>query len=219
MSALIPSFDPAVDNVEQWSQKIELLTQVWPEGKLSELATRIILNCKGSAFAKLQLKQKELLAGTVESIAQTVDIVGGQFGQLSLERKFDIVEKALFRCSQKPDESSDSYLARSEVVWTELLMKKINLAEVQSYIILRGSKLSVEDKKCVLVESGAEKAGSELDMKKVAAAIRMLRSSFFQEYTAGKREKTQRTYDHMAFGVDEQEESYEETHLGHGRLL
>ena len=45
-------------------------------------------------------------------------------------------------------------------------MKKINLAEVQAHIILRGSKLSIGDKKRVLVESGAERAGSELEMKK-----------------------------------------------------
>lgn len=53
---------------------------------------------------------------------------------VSLEQNFDIVEKALFCCSQKQDESADSYLARSEVVWTELLVKKINLAEVQAYV-------------------------------------------------------------------------------------
>ena len=140
LASLIPTFDPSSDSVEQWTQKIELLTKVWPEGRLNELATRIILNCRGSAFAKLQLQQKELLSGTVESIAKIVEIVGGQFGQVSLEQKFDIVEKALFRCNQKADESADSYLARSEVVWTELLMKKVNLAEVQAYIILRGSK-------------------------------------------------------------------------------
>ena len=60
------------------------------------------------------------------------------------------------------------------------MMKKINLAEVQAYIILRGSKLTMDDKKRVLVESGAERAGGELEMKKVAAAIRMLGSSFFR---------------------------------------
>ena len=84
------------------------------------------------------MKKKEILTGTVESIALIVEIVGGQFGQVSLEKKFDIVES---------DENADSYLARSEEVWTELPMKKISLAEVQVYIILRGSRLSMEDKK------------------------------------------------------------------------
>ena len=118
-----------------------------------------------------------------------------------------------WRCTQKPDESSDSYLARAEVVWTELL---INLAEVQAYIILRGSKLSMEDKKRVLVESGAEKAGEELQMKKDSAAIRMLGPSSFQEYTSGKLDKALKTYDHQAFGVEETEE-FAGSRGSHGR--
>lgn len=204
LSTLIPTFDPATDNVEQWAQKIELLTHVWPEGKLNELATR------GSAFGKLQLRQKELLVGTKEGIAKIVQIVGGQFGRVNLEQKFDLVEKALFRCVQKPDETSDSFLARCEVVWTELHQKKVKLEEVQAYIILRGSRLGSEDKKRVLVESGVETPGSELEMSKVAAAIRMLGSSFFQEFTAGKKEKSIRTYDHHAFGAEEVEQAGEE---------
>ena len=39
----------------------------------------------------------------------------------------------------------------------------------------------------------------------------MLGSSFFQEYTSGKREKGQKTYDHMAFGVDGLEDPMEES--------
>ena len=173
---------------------------MWPEGRLGELATRIILNCKGSAFAKLQLRQKELLGGTLECISKIVELVGGQFGRVNLERKFDIVEKALFRCNQKVDESSDSYLARAEVVWAEL-MKKVNMTEVQAYITLRGSRLSMEDKKRILVEAGAEREDGELEMKRVSAAIRMLGSSFFQEYTSGKRDKNLRTYDHSVASV------------------
>lgn len=94
------------------------------------------------------------MAGTVESISQIVEIVGGQFGQVSLEQKFDIVEKALFRCREKPDESADSYLARSEVAWTELLVKKM--------------------------------------------------------YTSGKRDKSLKTYDHLAFGVEELDDHADE---------
>ena len=36
LASLIPTFDPATDSVEPWTQKIELLTQVWPEGRLAE---------------------------------------------------------------------------------------------------------------------------------------------------------------------------------------
>lgn len=84
LASLIPTFDPAVDNVEQWSQKIELLVTVWPETRLNELAG-IILNTKGSAFGKFQLRRKELIAGTREGIEEIVRTVGGQFGQVNLE--------------------------------------------------------------------------------------------------------------------------------------
>ena len=75
------------------------------------------------------------------------------------------------------------------------------MTEVQAYITLRGSRLSMEDKKRILVEAGAEREDGELEMKRVSAAIRMLGSSFFQEYTSGKRDKNLRTYDHSVASV------------------
>ena len=64
LATLVPTFDPAVDDVTTWSNKVELLLAAWPESKIVELATRLILNTKGSAFQKLQLKQKETLSMT-----------------------------------------------------------------------------------------------------------------------------------------------------------
>jgi len=43
----------------------------------------------------------------------------------------------------------------------------------------------------------------------VVAAIQMLGSVFFQEYTDAKREKNMKTYDHLAFNVDEVEDDEE----------
>ena len=123
-----------------------------------------------------------------------------------MEKKFELVEKALYRGSQKMDESSDSYLSRTDVVWTELLAKGVDMSEIQSYIILRGSKLNADDKKRVIVESGAEKGGALEVLTKVQAAIRMVGSGFFQEMTGAKRDKGLKTYDHTAFAMDEMTE-------------
>ena len=147
LSSLVPSFDPTTDSVETWAQKIELLVGAWPETKYRDLATRIIFNTKGSAFQKLQLKQGEILTGDKKGIQTLVETVGGQFGQVDLEKKFEVVERALYRCVQKPDESADSYLARADISWTEMNMKKVDLTEVQAYITLRGGRLTAEDKK------------------------------------------------------------------------
>ena len=101
------------------------------------------------------------------------------------------------------DESSDSYLTRSDVVWTELLSKKVDMSELRAYIVLRNSRLSSEDKKRVIVEAGAER-GDALAMSKVTAAIRMLGSNFFLDLTGQKRDKGLKTYDHTAFHVEDQ---------------
>ena len=208
LASLVPTFDPSVDQVESWGQKIELLLHAWPENRLKELATRIVLNTKGSAFQKLQLKQAEILTGTAAGVRKIVEVVGGQFGQVELERKYELVEKALYKCIQKADETADSFLARSDNAWTELLMKKVQLAEIQAYIILRGSRLTHEDKKRVLVEAGAE-TGSSLDMQRVSSAVRMLGSGFFQEYTGAKKEKGMKTYDQTAFAAEDATETGE----------
>ena len=81
--------------------------------------------------------------------------LGGQWGKVTLEKKYEVVEKALFRCIQKTDESNDSYLARTDIYWTELLSKKMSMEELRSDIVLRGSLLSHEDKKRVILESDA----------------------------------------------------------------
>ena len=59
LAILVPTFNPSTDDIKVYSQKVELLTSAWPSNRLSELATRLILGCSGSAFSKLQLKQKD----------------------------------------------------------------------------------------------------------------------------------------------------------------
>ena len=209
LALLVPSFDPASDNVDIWSSKVHLLLEAWPQTKILELITRLILNTKGSAYQKLHLHQKDLLVNDRKGVQKLVELVGGTWGQIPLEHRFELVEKALYRCQQKPDETGDSFIARVDVVWTELLTKDVDMDQIRSYVLLRGSRLSAEDKKRVLVESGAEQIGQKLEWKKVVAAIRMLGSSFFQDYTGAKREKNMKTYDHLAFNVDEVEEDEE----------
>ena len=204
LAMLVPSFDPAVDNVEIWSSKVHLLLEAWPSNKIVELATRLILNTKGSAYQKLRLNQKDILINDRKGIQKLVELVGGTWGQVPLEHRYELVEKALYRCQQKQDETGDSFIARVDVIWAELLSKRMDLEQVQAYVLLRGSRLSSEDKKRVLVESGAESSAEGLQWKKVVAAIRMLGSAFFQDYTGAKRERTMKTYDHLAFNVDDE---------------
>ena len=205
LASLVPSFDPSTDSVDIWTSKVELLLNTWPPSKLNELATRLILGCKGTAYQKLQLLREEVLTNDEKGIKRLVEVVGGTWGQVPLEKKFELAERALFRSIQKADESSDSYLSRCDVIWTELLSRKMSLSELQAYIVLRGSKLPPEDKKRVIVES-KDASDSSLTMKSVTAAIRLLGSGFFQDYTGIRRDKVGKTYDHTALHMDDDPE-------------
>ena len=147
LAILVPSFDPSRDDLRTYVQRVELLATAWPKEKISELITRLILGCSGSAFQKLQLQKDQLAANDLKSVAKLIEILGGHWGQIPLEKKYQCAERALFHCIQKQDESNDSFLARADILWTELISKQIKLEELQSYIVLRGSGLSAEDKK------------------------------------------------------------------------
>ena len=193
LAVLVPTFDPAKDDVMVYSQKVQLLIQAWPEGRWTELATRLILGCSGSAFMKLQIHQQEVTVNEKKSIEKIITILGGQWGQINLEKRYEYAEKAIYKCYQKSDESADSYLARADILWSELQAKGVTVEDLQPYVTLRGSQLSSEDKKKVLMDVDAANTG-KLTIAKVSAAIRMLGASFFHDMT-GQRKNRGKTYD------------------------
>ena len=119
---------------------------------------------------------------------------------MNLERQYEIAERALFRCQQKGDESADSFLARADIMWSELFAREISIKDLQPYITLRGSQLSPEDKKRVLLDVDAAGTG-KLSMAKVSSAIRMLGAGFFQDMTGLRRQKG-KTYDQAILAAE-----------------
>ena len=119
---------------------------------------------------------------------------------MPLEKKYEAFERALYRCQQKGDESHDSFLARADVMWQELLAKQLSLKDLQAYVTLRGSNLSAEDKKRVILESEASTEG-KLTLVAVQKAIRMLGAG--QEMISGRRGPSKlKTYDQATLVAD-----------------
>ena len=81
LTSLVPQFDPAQHDLEQYTQKVELLTEIWPQGKIDELITRLILGTSGAAFQKLQLQRSTLLTGDKSGVEKLVTILGGHWGR------------------------------------------------------------------------------------------------------------------------------------------
>ena len=209
LAQLVPTFDPAKDDVLVYGQKVQLLLAAWPSGKYTELGTRLILGCSGSAFLKLQLHQSEVTGNDPKCIQRLVEILGGTWGQINLEKRYEYAERALYKCSQKADESADSYLARADIMWAELRARDIKLDDLEPYVTLRGSQLSSEDKKRVLMEVDAANSG-KLTISKVAASIRMLGATFFHDMT-GQRRVRGKTYDQSALLADHQEQDQDDS--------
>ena len=132
LATLVPSFDPSKDDMQTYQQKVELLLSAWPKTRIPELVTRLILNSSGSAFAKLQLHQAELMENDEKSVRKLIELLGGQWGKIGIERQYRDAEQALYHLNQHSDESNDSFLARADVAWSKLLSQKLSLEDFTS---------------------------------------------------------------------------------------
>ena len=177
LATLVPSFDPSKDDMQTYQQKVELLLSAWPKTKIPELVTRLILNSSGSAFAKLQLHHAELMENDEKSVRKLIELLGGQWGKIGIERQYRDAEQALYHLNQYSDESNDSFLARADVAWSKLLSQKLSLEDLQAFILLRGSNLTPDEKKRVILEADNSLEG-KLTVRKVTDAVRLLGAAF-----------------------------------------
>ena len=203
----IPKFIPGTTDVTEYTKKLEFLAAMWPKEHLSQLAPRAALLCEGSAFKKVAgLAPDKLKANDVSGVKLLVDTLGGLWGRTAVEQKYDTFERAIFGTIQKADETNDSYLARHDIHFEELLAQGVSFEEVRAYILLRQSSLTAEDRKRIVVE-----LDGQLSYKKVCASVRLLGSRFFSDFGQRGSIKT-KTYDaHMVedAGSEEVERAYQ----------
>ena len=193
LTTLVPSFDPSKDSLQIYTQKVELVLAAWPKTKVTELVMRLILNCQGSAFAKLQLHQADLLENDEKSVRKLIELLGGHWGRIGLERQYEEAEQALFNTTQMKDESNDSYLARADIAWSKFLAQKLSMQDLQAFVLLRGSTLTPEEKKRVILESDNSLEG-KLTVQRVSESVRILGATFFHEMTGLRTGSKQKVY-------------------------
>ena len=210
LATLVPSFNPSKDDLQTYQKRVELVLAAWPPTRITELVMRLILNCQGSAFDKLQLHQAELMENDEKCVRKIITLLGGHWGKIGLEKQYEDAETALFHTTQHSDESNDSYLARADVAWSKLLSRKLQLSDLQAFILLRGSSLSPEEKKKVILESDQSLEG-QLTVAKVSEAIRILGATFFNEMTGAKKQVKNKVYYSTTLVAEEDYD--EEAHL------
>ena len=86
----------------------------------------------------------------VPGVQQMLEDLGGNWGKVKLQEKFEPAEQALWTVVQGAQESNDSYLGRARVAWSELKSKGIDLEELEAYARPRHCTLTPEDKKQII---------------------------------------------------------------------
>ena len=172
---LIPRFTPGTTNVDEYVKRLQFLKELWPEEHLSLLGRRAALLVEGAAFQKVSRIAPDKLKSP-DGVKILAEQLGGTWGRLQVEDKFHYFEQAIYQTQQKHDETNDSYIARHDAQFEELLSRKVQLEEIRAYILLRHSQLAPEDKKRVIVESKGD-----LKYAETIKAIKLLGSRFFGE--------------------------------------
>ena len=206
LASLVPSFDPSKDDMQTYKQKVEIVLGAWPKSRITELTTRLILNTQGSAFQTLQLHHHELMANEEKSVTRLIELLGGQWGRIGLEQQYQDIENALYHTTQKSDESHDSFLARADVLWSKALARKLTLSDLQAFVTLRGSLLSPDEKKRVILDADQSLEG-KLTVNRVREAIRVLGASFFASMTGQKNSGKNKVYDATTLHVEHQDDA------------
>ena len=188
---LIPIFEPGQSDLTEYTRRLEFLAGLWPAEYLGQLAPRAALQCKGSACQKVvRIPPEKLKTNDLTGVKLLVQTLGGVWGKTTLEDKYEKFEQAIYGISQKSDESNESYMARHEIVFEDMISQGATLTDVRAYVLLRNSILSAEDKKRLIVESKGD-----LKYANVTQAIRMLGAKFFMDVQGQQRGHKTKTYD------------------------
>ena len=198
--SMIPAFKPGETDVNEYTKKLEFLAGLWPMEHLSHLAPRAAMLCEGSAFKRImRVDPAKLKVNTTAGVQLLVTTLGGIWGRSTLEDKFERFERAIFTTVQRQDEAHESYLARHDFQFEELLQMGVGFEEVRAYILLRNSGLGSEDKKKLIFD-----AKGNLVYKDIVSALKLLGSKFFHEVQSGNKPTMRtKTYDVNAAVEDE----------------
>ena len=164
--SILPSFDPAVDDPKEYSDKVKFLANICPARDKSMLAPRLAMLLKGTAWAQMTKVDASKLSDPEQGVQILLQVIS-QWEEAEEMQKYERFERAIYRISQKPDESNVSYVNRIQVAFKDI--ESVQVAEVQAFVLLRQSTLGLEDKKRVL-----SMTGGELTLRKVDNAMRQL---------------------------------------------
>ena len=160
----------------------------------------------------MRLDANKLKVDSDDGVKLLVTALDGIWGKSNLEEKFERFERAIFSTTQRADETHESYLARHDCQFEELLQTGAGFAEVRAYILLRNSGLHAEDKKKLIVDSKGA-----LEHERIASSLKLLGSRFFHEVQSGSKNPSRsKTYVNAVFDEEQPAMILDEESINYG---
>lgn len=166
---LLPTFDPAVDNVREYIEKVKFIDTICPKKDRPMLAPRLAMLCRGTAWGQVKNLDSAQLVDPENGVKNLLAALS-TWEESTEMKTYEQFEKAVYKTVQRSDESSMSFVNRLQVAMDELGAKSIK--EFHAFLLLRQSSLSPEDKKRVLTMTNGD-----MDTKKIEQAMRTLATS------------------------------------------
>ena len=175
MWSLLPSFDPGTDDAREYAQKVRFLHGVLPQKDRGQLAPRLAMLCKGTAWSQVRALDPEKLTHPTDGIKLLLQALSSweESEEMATYEKF---EKVMYRISQKSDESTTSFVNRLGVAFAEL-GDTVTVKDFHAFVLLRQSCLSVDDKKKILTMTNGRMETKLIDQAMRSLATRVLTSA------------------------------------------
>ena len=164
---LLPSFDPAEDDIREYTEKVKFIEGICPSKDKPMLAPRLAMLCKGTAWGQVKSIASAELVDPSKGVKRLLEALSS-WEEASELKTFEQFEKAIYKVTQKNDEATNSFVNRLDVAFHDI-GEDTTLKEVKAFIMLRQSSLSAEDKKKVI-----SMVNGQLDTGKVEKAMRSL---------------------------------------------
>ena len=164
---LLPSFDPAEDDIREYTEKVRFIEGICPSKDKSMLAPRLAMLCKGTAWGQVKSIASTDLVDPPKGVKRLLEALSS-WEEAAEARTFEQFEKAIYKVTQKNDEATNSFVNRLDVAFHDI-GEETTLKQVKAFIMLRQSSLSSEDKKKVI-----SMVNGQLDTGKVEKAMRSL---------------------------------------------
>ena len=175
--SLLPSFDPATDNVREYVEKVKFIDGICPDRDRAMLAPRLAMLCRGTAWGQVKSLPSEALTDKKEGVNNLLKALSSW--EESTEMKtYELFERALYKT--KADESTTSFVNRLQVSIDEL--GKVDVSEFHAFLLLRQSALGVEDRKRVLTMTSGN-----MKTDKIEQAMRTLATSVLSQGNEPKK--------------------------------